>query len=308
MLAALLLAASTPLAASDWILQPYRHASPTGRATLSVDPLDREGSGGADYAVTVDGASAWSARLPFALWEAAVADDGRVAGCYFAGDRDSIECPMHVVLLSRAGQVLFDETHPRDPRMFSHGTPTPGVVKVCLQPELERFVVYVAVQGERAAWVYDLHGGEPILQKMLVNGPKNGIAASIDVQPIPATPLVLAHWMTTDFDAVPWQRGAVFELFGRVLANGPAPRAATRLRSRWAPAEERRDEIYAHSPILATAPGRFDDALRAREKRSFESEELGRGGRSSRAPVRPTPTRKRRARLDAPAAALRGSG
>jgi len=169
---------------------------------------------------------------------------------------------MHVVLLSPAGEVLFDEEHARDPGVMSESTPDPDVLSVFVQPELQRFVVHV-VGGHDfrvGAWVYDLRTGAPILQHSLEpgNGPARGIGAALDVRPIATTPLVLAHWITTDFGVVPWSRGAIFELLDENWNSVWRLELPHDYEVDGQPVNERRDEVYRHSPILSTGPGAFD--------------------------------------------------
>jgi hypothetical protein len=66
-------------------LQPASHESPSGLWRLRVDPVERTGASGADYAMTLDGTPVWEARHPFTLWEACVTDQGRVGGVAYVG-------------------------------------------------------------------------------------------------------------------------------------------------------------------------------------------------------------------------------
>src|SRR6185295_5164352 len=88
--AAALLIASVARAQAygDYDLDPKTYASPSGEVTLFVDPSQRSGGGPATYRCERGGKPLWSETRPYTLWEAAVGDDGVIAGyAYGAGYR-----------------------------------------------------------------------------------------------------------------------------------------------------------------------------------------------------------------------------
>lgn len=252
------------------VLQPATYASASGRWSLAVDPSERSGTKGGAYRMTADGELAWSAELPVALWRAAVAEDGRVAGYSYSGEFRDPESRFHVVLLSAAGTVLLDETNERGSTGISHTYPVPTGISVFLQPELERFVVYVHLRGGvRACWGYDLATGAALFRRPLEleSGIVDGIESSLDVRPVPGTPLVLLHWMTTDYSVDPWDRGAVFELRDEEWRTVWRLDLPHDYEVKGQPEAWRCNEIFAESPILSTAPGRFELRLAAEGQR-----------------------------------------
>ena len=95
------------------ILHPRTYFSPSGRYTLLVDPSDMCGRFGASYRLTRQGREIWSGQQPFTLWEAAVSDDGVVAGYayslgwsgYNQARDDAGHGDFHVILIDRKGSL-----------------------------------------------------------------------------------------------------------------------------------------------------------------------------------------------------------
>jgi hypothetical protein len=56
------------------------YTSPSGELELVVTPTERGGGGPGAYRLTRAGVALWSGVRPYTLWEAAVTDDGLVAG------------------------------------------------------------------------------------------------------------------------------------------------------------------------------------------------------------------------------------
>lgn len=201
-------------------LQPRTYASPSGGWSLRVEPLTRDGTGEADYTLSGGGREAWKKRHAFALWDACVTDDGRVAGYAYVG-RDA-DAPaggsLHAVVLSPKGEALLDESHEREMSGFMHQPGNPRALGLFVQPELGRFVLRVADEDlNRQAeswWAYDLASGAPLFQERpkLALGHGAAVRNACAVRAIPRTPLVLVQWYRFETSVEPWSIGVVFEL------------------------------------------------------------------------------------------------
>jgi hypothetical protein len=115
-------------------LEPTDYTSESGRYILRVDPDDRYGAGGADYEMRLNGEIIWSVRHEFALWDAAVTDDGRTVGFAYSKGYDPIADydseddglgTLSVIALDGNGMVVFREDHLRYNDLFSIGGDSP---------------------------------------------------------------------------------------------------------------------------------------------------------------------------------------
>lgn len=152
-------------------LNPYTVGSASG-FTLLVNPSDMLGRGPADYRMTRDGRVIWEARLPFTLWEAAVTDDGRVAGYgythgwrgYADGGVPGDMGEFVVALLAPDGHVARRHTESREHSRFLHTPPNPLAKGLELQEELRRFTIRLEhpdVNARRELRrAYDLDAGD----------------------------------------------------------------------------------------------------------------------------------------------------
>lgn len=201
-------------------LQPTIQASGDGRWQLSIEPESRAGTGSASYTMKRDGAEAWKAVLPFALREAMVADDGRVAGYAYRGATPEASSggTLRIVLLSPEGSPLHEEKLERESSRYPHMPAVPTANGLFLQPELGRFVVRID-DGDlnRQAeewWSFALGDGEPLGRSrpkeiLRLEQPVGELGAACAV---PGTPLVLLQWSRLDVDREPWQVGTLFQL------------------------------------------------------------------------------------------------
>ncbi|NOT28832.1 MAG: hypothetical protein HOP15_00115 [Planctomycetes bacterium] len=246
-------------------LQPKTYSSPSGGWSLRVEPLTREGSGEADYTLTGGGREAWRKRHPFALWEAAVTDGGRVGGYAYVDAVQEMASggSLHVVVLSPKGEVLIDEVHERTMSRMMHAAGEPLALGMFVQHELDRLVVRIAAdadyQSGESWWAYDLAAGKPLFQehpKVLLG--LEG-AEAWGVRAIPKTPLVLVHWYRHGSDAASRSLGATFQMLDaerRPVWNLDLPHDYETRGDREAESLLI-GEVFQNGAILATDSGEF---------------------------------------------------
>lgn len=134
------------------ILNPYRAASANGEWVLHVNPTDLLGRGPADYRMEHEGRVAWSNSLPFTLWEAAIAQDGRVAGYAYTHGWRGFSTDGHkagmgqfiVALLAPSGAVLRQHTVPREASRWLHTPPDPLATGLRIDEKRRHFTVRTA--------------------------------------------------------------------------------------------------------------------------------------------------------------------
>jgi hypothetical protein len=104
----------------------------------------------------------WSGERPYTLWEAAVTDDGLVAGYaygkgYMGGKRgDSFT----VVLLEPDGTPRLEERHERSGHYSDIGTPEPLAMGMLVDRVHGRFLLRIEGPGIRETWwTYELASG-----------------------------------------------------------------------------------------------------------------------------------------------------
>jgi len=258
--------------------QPRTYTSPPGRWSLRVEPEERSGTKGAEYVLTGGEREAWRKRQPFALWDAVVTDDGRVAGhAYSEAEIDAANGgSLRVVVLSPAGEVMLDERHERVPR----------AIGLFAQPELGRFVVRVRDDtwnklGEQW-WAYELATGKALYrerprQKLAGDEPLVHVYAA---RAIPGTPLTLIQWRRWARMRKPEEVGVVFQL---VDPEWNVVWSLARPHDYEAPGDadaEGRigEEMRLNGALLATAERRFELRLIAEDARvTFGVERAGEG-------------------------------
>lgn len=153
------------------LFHPYSRTSPDGTWSVLVDPTQRYGDGPADYVVKHADAVVWSGRRSWTLRDAAIDDAGRVAGYGYSEQEPPATLPgaLHAVLLAADGSIVLDERHERARSREMHGTPWPFGLGVHVQPELERFVFWVAcTTGERGSdawWAFSACDGSEVFRK-----------------------------------------------------------------------------------------------------------------------------------------------
>ena len=261
-----------------------RTCSPSGGWSLRVEPLTRAGTGEADFTLTGAGREAWKKRHPFALWDAAVTDDGRVAGYAYVGR--TIESgnggSLHVVVLSPKGEALLDEAHARRSSRFMHQAADPKALGLFVQPELGHVVVRIDDEDinrqAESSWAYDLTTGEPLFQERpkltLALGSRSAVPPRCE--PCRGTLLVLVHWYR--FDHENGATGAVFHLLdaerwpvsrSTSCATGTSWRRRCVVRSGRRAAARRRDPRRRLEALRAPPRGRGPARLlHGRERRA----------------------------------------
>lgn len=181
-------------------LEPKTYKSRSGEFALSVDPEDRTGAGKARYTMQHGAATAWSAELPFALWDAVVADDGVVGGYAYTDGFERSDGEFVVAILDAGGKVRASERAPREGSHYLHTYGDPKANGLFLSADGSRFVVRVADAdvntNSEAWWTYRLSDGHLLGKphpKALAGEPD--LEGIIDARPIDGTPLTLVQWL-----------------------------------------------------------------------------------------------------------------
>jgi hypothetical protein len=194
-------ALATPAAADD-VLDPATHVSPSGRFVLSVEPGAKDGSGPADYRLARDGETVWKRRLPVSLWDAAVTDNGRVAGYAYEGGvstgRHGMEFRgLQLVVLAPDGEVLnaVSWREGRADWIFSGWGDCPPVTGLFVDQAADRVVFRVhRVRAPVVWWTYSLETGawtgDVVPECSVLPRDRD----ELDAIPVPGTPLTLVHW------------------------------------------------------------------------------------------------------------------
>ncbi len=101
-----------------YTLDPKTYKSSSGEYELRVDPSTIYGQGEGSYRMARKGAEVWAKKLAFTLWDAALADDGTVAGYAYSGgmenyaldrkDGSQEEGKLYVVILDPRGELHQD--------------------------------------------------------------------------------------------------------------------------------------------------------------------------------------------------------
>ena len=189
-------------------LNPHCYLSPSGHCALSVDPVERFGQGAADCRLERDGTTAWSARLPFTLREAAIGEDGTAVGySYSSGlqggrglDGDKGRGSLRLLILDpQDGHLRLREKIEREWSMAMHAPPVPVVDGVLLDEAGGRFIARLSGGKAGEIWrVYRLADGHPVdritLAKVLPPPGANAVNFVAAARMVPGTPLALCQW------------------------------------------------------------------------------------------------------------------
>ncbi len=134
-------------------LNPATYSSPSGQYRLEVNPSTLYGQGDGTCRVTRAGVEVWSKTLPVTLWQAAIADDGTVAGYGYSHGaegavregraRDDRPGTFHVVILDPQGKFRLNQVTPREESRFEDGLPDPKAAGMWVDPTTDRFVVRI---------------------------------------------------------------------------------------------------------------------------------------------------------------------
>lgn len=189
-------------------LQPRTYISASGRVTAHVDPSERSGAGRARYEVRRDGVVAWAGDRPFTLRQAAVAEDGTVAGYGYSNGYEGAAADggnFIVAILAPDGTLRARESVPRHGSRFLHTESDPKSYGVFLDESNDRFVVRVEDPdvnvGAESWWTYRLSTGESLGKpkpKERLSDSQGDAGRSREARPIPGTPLTLLQWWRTE--------------------------------------------------------------------------------------------------------------
>jgi hypothetical protein len=143
---------------------PVRHESLDRSWALEIDPVERRGAGPADYRFLHASELVWSGRLPFALDQLSITDDGFVVGCASTLGRGAWEGELLVVRITPAGVARVCAVTPKRAPDAPHGPSSPRVGGVRISTEPASFTVYLdGIEKERrTTWSFTLPDGAPI--------------------------------------------------------------------------------------------------------------------------------------------------
>jgi hypothetical protein len=161
-----LLLASGVARAQTVPLPARAYSSPTGAVTLTVDPVNGDGSGAANYRCLRGKKLVWQGKREYALWEAVVCDDGSAAGySYDKGLTGGHEVGdgLRFMMLDARGNLRLSERRERTGVLGCVGPqPTPTASGLFLDPDNDRVVLRVceADQAHEEWQEYSLSGAE----------------------------------------------------------------------------------------------------------------------------------------------------
>ncbi|MGV3722129.1 MAG: hypothetical protein ACO1SX_14560 [Actinomycetota bacterium] len=192
------------------------YESPSGRFRLEVDPTHPYGAGPGRYRLKENGAEIWAGERPFTLSEAAVANDGTVAGFgYTKGLSEFSKGHLVVALIDPKGKVRLDERTPQTPSRYLHMPANPVGNGVILDPAGDRVVIRIGdpdVNRGSESWrIYRLSTArkwKELAPRELMPNHK-AVRYVLDARPVPGTPLILVHWWRYESFKT---RGAAFTL------------------------------------------------------------------------------------------------
>lgn len=195
-------------------LNPKTYSSPTGQYSLRVDPSSKYGGGEGDYRMTRGGAELWSKKLPFTLWDAAVTDEGVVAGYAYSLGRENVRVEdgkhengrLHMVILDPQGVLRMNEMLPRTGTFSCTSTVDRNVRGLIVDTENDRFIVRCTEGGwlsRGETWrVFRLSTGKP-LDEFQFDHPRSGARdwwSVEDARPVAGTQLILVSWQYHQYD------------------------------------------------------------------------------------------------------------
>jgi sugar lactone lactonase YvrE len=189
------------LAARD--LSQKHYSSPSAHWVLTVDPEERTGAGSARYVLMREGKQAWSARHPFTLQDAVVADDGTVGGYAYSAGFANDRGDFIVAVIDPSGVVRGIEKAPRGlGRIYLHAMSDPKATGLFFDADNDRMVVRVSdPDGEEEVWwSYRLSDGQALTKiKPKLQLPASAQAEQLyAVRPLLGTPLTLLQWQRSD--------------------------------------------------------------------------------------------------------------
>ena len=197
-------------------LDPKTYRSPSGTCELHVNPSTIYGQGKGAYRMTRNGTEVWARELAFTLWDAALTDDGTVAGYAYSGglenyaldgtDGSREEGKLFVVILDPQGGFRLNAVFPRHGVFGCTSTVDRSVTDIILDPENDRFIVRMSegdwsIQSE--TWrTYRLSTGE-LLDEFQFAHPQTTEREKwylLAAKAVAGTPLILVNWEYTKWD------------------------------------------------------------------------------------------------------------
>ena len=266
-------------------LQPETYRSQSGAWELRVDPTSRYGEGAGDHELWHGDRLVWKERHPFTFFEAAVTEDGLVAGyAYTHGWRDMPNLGSFVVAsVGRDGKVAGQEITKRVSSSYLHTAADPKAQGLVLDAEHGSFVVLLHDADENRDWTewrrYDLATCRLVRSfrpSELAQPAEEHTGTIWSARAIPGTPLIATYESVLRFDLDPTRYDARIGLvdaegrtvWSQVLAgdldHGDETDAWIALR----------DLVVERGGVIATAPaGGFSIwSPKARERIDFRAE------------------------------------
>jgi sugar lactone lactonase YvrE len=296
------------------VVNPTTYASPSGEYVFDVNPSAMEGQGPSSCRLKRDGQDAWARELPFTPAQAAVTDDGTVAGYAYdrgpAGFGPAGPGKFHVFVLAPDGRERLHAAVDREDSRFLHDVANPLSTGLFITSDQKTFVVRVREpdinRGGERWWVYELAAGRELAKVDPMPG-ETGLRFVLRAAPVRGAPLVLANWWHYDDNAAT-NPGAGFNLID--LSDPRRPKTVWRkvLPGDYQ-SDEAQEEVRAHGAVARSdEPNRFTvhfvaDRQRvtfevAREGDAWAVREVGRAGHDAAkadaaAPPRPVVSPKR---------------
>ncbi|MFO1350996.1 MAG: hypothetical protein U1F68_10115 [Gammaproteobacteria bacterium] len=193
---------------------PKTYQSLSGEFSLAVDPSLIYGQGQGTYRLTRRGKLIWSATHPFTLWNAAVGNDGVVAGYAYLHGESGYPPPedinkevrsddyFHLVIFDPRGALRLNEAIKREASRILHAGPIPHADGLFIDEDNDRFVIRITdpdLTGPNTWRVYHLSTGERLndIKPEEHLGAAGQYVSELGACPIRGTPLTLVNWMVT---------------------------------------------------------------------------------------------------------------
>lgn len=226
---AVLWSACVPSSANQWFgdscVDPKTYRSPSGAFELFVDPSEPVGHGSARYRMTRSGSEVWAKELDCTLLEAAVSDEGVVAGYAYARRSESVADAgptdlLCTLIVDPHGALRLNASVKRSGSDYLHELPNPLVAGTLFDPDNDRWIVRVndpdVNEMNEEWWIHELSTGKQVAKIHPKESlPEREVARwVIEALPVRGTDLVLCQWWRVEsFEASgDWIVGALFTL------------------------------------------------------------------------------------------------